>query len=145
VGFLSTIRKRLEDAGAQARKRVPEFQVEFDCPPEIRDSDVLEAVGDPSHVVFLYRIVLEAIINARKHSGGTRIGVKLSRPEPGLLEISIYDDGRGGGGPFEQNVGIPLMLRRAQEIGAEIVFRKASAAGGTAVVIRFGPHSMFPG
>jgi signal transduction histidine kinase len=143
-GFLATIRKRLEDAGTQVRRRTPEFRVEFDCPADLRDSDILRVLRDPSHIVFLYRIVLEAIINARKHSGGTRLGIRVGRSGPDAFEISIHDNGRGNGGPFEQNVGIPLMLRRAQEIGAEIAFQKASAAGGTAVVIRLSGQSTLP-
>ncbi|MBI2358846.1 MAG: hypothetical protein HYV04_08070 [Deltaproteobacteria bacterium] len=137
-GFLATIRKRLEDAGAQARKRTPEFRVVFDCPEEITDHDIAGGLADPSHVVLLYRIVLESIINARRHAQGTSIRVTLRRSGTDLVEISISDNGCGDGGPFTQNVGIPLMLRRAQEIGAEIAFEKSSPSGGTTVKICLG-------
>jgi len=135
-GFLATIRKRLEDAKAQSQKWTPGFRVEFDRSAEITDAEVAAVLTDASHLVLLYRIVLEAIINARKHARGTFIRVQICRPQADVLEISVSDDGHGNGGPFEGNAGIPLMLRRAQEIGAGVEFKKTSSLGGTAVVIR---------
>jgi signal transduction histidine kinase len=135
-GFWATIRKRLEDAKVQAQKRAPAFSIAFDCPEDIKDGDVAEKLTDPSHLALLYRIVLEAIINARKHSRGTFICVRVRRMEPSLLEIAVSDNGCGNGGPFEHHVGIPLMHRRAQEIGAEIAFQITPLTGGTTVLIR---------
>jgi signal transduction histidine kinase len=85
----------------------------------------------------LYRIVLEAIINARKHSGGTFIGVSVRAPAPGVVEILVRDNGAAGGGPFSENAGMALTRRRAEEIGAGIEYRSTSD-GGTAVAIRLG-------
>ncbi len=135
-GFLATIRKRLEDVRVQMRRRVADFTVDFDAPAEITDEAVAAGLRDKSHLVLLYRIVSEALINARKHSQGTRIAVGLRRPRFGVLEISVTDNGRGGGGPFEQSFGIDLMHRRAEDIGAEIEYKKTSPAGGTTVIIR---------
>ncbi|HTM11097.1 MAG TPA: ATP-binding protein [Verrucomicrobiae bacterium] len=135
-GFLATIRKRLEDVKIQMRRRVPKFTVEFDCPPDITDDAITTSLRDKSHLVLLYRIVSEALINARKHSQGTLITVRLRRPRLGIVEISVSDNGRGGGGPFEQSFGIDLMQRRAEDIGAAIEYKKTSTAGGTTVLIR---------
>jgi len=88
-------------------------------------------------VVLLYRIVLEAISNARKHSGGTFIGVSVRASAPGAVDIRISDNGAAGGGPFSENAGMALSRRRAEEIGAEIEYRSTSD-GGTAVEIRLG-------
>src|SRR5262249_5505318 len=85
---------------------------------------------------------LEAIINARKHSKGTSIGVKIRAPEPGVVEISIHDDGIGDGGPFAENVGMALMSRRAEEIGADLEYNAAYPEGGTVVLIRLKRQSL---
>jgi signal transduction histidine kinase len=135
-GFLTTIRKRLEDAKIQMRRRVKEFCVDFDCPADITDDTIATSLRDKSHFVLLYRIVSEALINSRKHAQGTSIAIRFRRPHPGVVEIAVADDGRGAGGPFEQSFGIDLMHRRAEDIGAEIEYKKTSPDGGTTVVIR---------
>ena len=135
-GFIVTIRKRLDDVRTQMRRRAPEFAVEFDCPPDVTDDAITASLRDKSHLVLLYRIVSEALINARKHSQGTQITVRLRRPRFGVIEIAVSDNGGGGGGPFEQSFGIDLMQRRAEDIGAELEYKKTSPAGGTTVLVR---------
>ena len=134
-GFLQTIRNRLRAAKGQMERRTPECSVELDCPPEITDDTIAEHVGGRAHLVLLYRIILEAIINARKHSRGTRIQVQVRPAMPGVIDVSIVDDGGGSGGPFTENVGMALMRQRAEEIGAAIRYA-ASPEGGTTVVVR---------
>lgn len=134
-GFLQTIRNRLHAAKGQMERRTPECSVELDCPPEITDDAIAEHVGGREHLVLLYRIILEAIINARKHSRGTRIQVQLRPAAPGVIDVSIVDNGGGGGGPFAENVGMALMRQRAEEIGAAIRYA-ATPGGGTTVVVR---------
>jgi len=136
-GFLQTIRNRLHDAGQHLERRGQRCEVGLDCPPEITDAAIAASAGGSSHVVLLYRIVLEAISNARKHSGGAFIGVSVRAPAPGVVEICISDNGAAGGGPFSENAGMALTRRRAEEIGAGIEYRSTSD-GGTAVVIRLG-------
>src|SRR5262249_14277255 len=113
-GLLWTIQKRLEDTREAVRHHGRQCFVAFDCPPTTTDETIMQSLRDESHLILLYRIVLEAIINARKHSKGTSIGVKIRAPEPGVVEISIHDDGIGDGGPFAENVGMALMSRRAE-------------------------------
>ena len=133
-GFLATIRQRLEDAKKTLQRRLPEFTIELDC-QDVTDADILRSLKDKSHLVLLYRIVQEAIINARKHSNGTFIVVKLQRPQAGMIDLSISDNGGGDGGPFQDNVGIQLVRQRAEEIGAQIEYKKTSPKGGTTVVV----------
>jgi two-component system nitrate/nitrite sensor histidine kinase NarQ len=134
-GFLQTVRNRLRDTKAQMQRRVPGCRVELDVPPELTDADVAAALADDSHLVLLYRIVLEAVINARKHASATVISVAVRRPAPGAIEITVRDNGTGHGGPFAENTGMTLMRRRAEEIGADIAYRPVPR-GGTAVVVR---------
>ena len=136
------IRKRLADVKIQMTRRMPNFTVDFDCPPDITDDSIATSLRDKSHLVLLYRIVSEAMINARKHSQGTHIALRVRRPRLGLVEITVSDNGRGSGGPFEQSFGIDLMQRRAEDIGAEIEYKKTSAAGGTTVVIRLAQNEV---
>jgi signal transduction histidine kinase len=133
-GFLQTIRNRLRDTKAQLERRRPGCSVELVCPPDIVDSTVEEFLRERSHVVLLYRILLEGIINARKHSGGSSIRVVVQRPVPGILELAVCDDGSGGGGPFGEHAGMALMRQRAEEIGADIAYRVVSG-GGTMVIV----------
>jgi signal transduction histidine kinase len=140
-GFLQTIRNRLRYAKQHLERRGRQCEVGFDCPPEITDAAIAASAGGSSRVVLLYRIVLEAISNARKHSGGTFIGVSVRAPVPGAVEIRISDNGAAGGGPFRENAGMALTRRRAEEIGAGIEYRSTSD-GGTAVAIRLGSAAL---
>lgn len=133
-GFLQTIRNRLRDTQAQMERRKPGSSAELVCPPEIMDSTIEGFLRERSHLVLLYRILLEGIINARKHSDGSSIRVVLRGPTPGTLEIAVCDNGSGGGGPFGENAGMALMRHRAEEIGAEIAYR-AGSDGGTMVIV----------
>jgi len=136
-GFLQTIRNRLRDAERLLVRRRPESRTQFACAAEVSDDAVAACMGEPSHLVLLYRIVLEAIGNARKHARGTLITVSIRAPEPGAIEISVADNGSGRGGPFGESTGMTLMRRRAEEIGADIAYGPAEG-DGTAVVVRLG-------
>jgi integral membrane sensor domain MASE1 len=136
VGLLGVVRGRLEYVGASLRRQGHPCTVEFACPAEITDETFRHSVRDDWHFVLLYRIVSEAMINVRKHSRATRLGVTVRAPERGVVEIAIWDNGVGNGGPFVENVGLALTRRRAEEIGAEVEYRRTSPAGGTTIIIR---------
>ena len=135
-GLLWTIHKRLDDAKDEMLHRGRECTVTFDCPPSITNETIVQSLRDKSHLILLYRIVLEAIINARKHSRATSIGVEIRSTRRGVVVIGVRDNGIGNGGPFAENVGLALMFQRAEEIGADLEYRAASPHGGTAVLIR---------
>ncbi|MBI4526181.1 MAG: hypothetical protein HY695_20470 [Deltaproteobacteria bacterium] len=138
-GFLATIQKRLDSNRAKMQKRLPEFTIAFDCPADITDEVILRHLVHPSHLVLLYRIVLEAIINARKHSNGSFLGISFRRGRRDPIKIAVSDNGSGNGGPYPENLGIGLMRRRAEEIGGEIDYKRTSPGGGTTVTIRLAP------
>ncbi|MDX8446411.1 GAF domain-containing sensor histidine kinase [Mesorhizobium captivum] len=83
----------------------------------------------------LYRIVQEAINNAVRHAGPSRIEVQLAST-PGTFSVTVTDDGHGCGSvdPAAQG-GIGHMHTRAALVGARLRFEPASRKGGTRVVI----------
>ncbi|RWA60039.1 GAF domain-containing protein [Mesorhizobium sp. M1C.F.Ca.ET.193.01.1.1] len=83
----------------------------------------------------LYRIVQEAINNAVRHAGPSRIEVQLAST-PGTFSVTVSDDGQGCGtvDPAAQG-GIGHMHTRAALVGARLRFEPASRKGGTRVVI----------
>jgi signal transduction histidine kinase len=85
-----------------------------------------------------YRIVVEAITNAVRHSGGTRCLVSISVVDD-ALEVSVRDDGRGLDQERTPGVGLRSMQERAAEVGGTCAIR--SAEDGTVVAARL-PHGL---
>ena len=77
-----------------------------------------------------YRIVVEALTNAIRHSGGTQCLVSMSVVED-ALELSVRDDGGGLNPGRTPGVGLRSMQERAAEVGGTLSVR--SAADGTVV------------
>ena len=69
-----------------------------------------------------YRIVIEAITNAVRHSGGARCTVSISVAAD-ALELSVRDDGRGLSPDRTPGVGLRSMQERAAEVGGTLSVR----------------------
>jgi signal transduction histidine kinase len=84
-------------------------------------------------VMHFFRIAQEAVQNATKHAGATRIEVMLKR-EAGSVELTIEDNGKGMEllEKSRQGLGIRIMKYRASLIGGEIHLTRP-ASGGTRV------------
>jgi signal transduction histidine kinase len=76
----------------------------------------------PSHQVKItaYRIAHEAVANALKHSGATRIDVRLEPRDQGIY-VSVGDDGEG----FD-----PTAVERSDHNGISAIRERAEVAGG---------------
>lgn len=98
---------------------------EFECPAPV-------VLGDEPTVMHLYRIAQEAVNNAVKHSGATRIGIRL-RTVAGRLELQVSDNGSGLGAKDRRRsgVGLGVMQHRAKVIGAELRIDSRVRAGVT--------------
>jgi two-component system, NarL family, sensor histidine kinase UhpB len=95
-----------------------------------------------------YRLVQEAMTNAFRHAGATRIDVSLQFETPadeaslsdsalaGLV-IRVADDGRGLQGEIEAGMGLPGMRDRVRLLGGQVVIGSLPR-GGVAVEARFG-------
>ena len=83
--------------------------------------------------VAAYRIALEAVTNAIRHSGARDCAVRLSRDDGDLL-LEITDDGHGLAGNRRAGVGLFSMRERAAEVGGTCTVR--SDVRGTVVTAR---------
>ncbi|GAA2871628.1 hypothetical protein GCM10010517_31920 [Streptosporangium fragile] len=81
--------------------------------------------------VAAYRIAQEALTNAVKHAGASRIEVTVRAGEASLL-LRIRDDGRGLPAGLVEGVGSSSMRERAAELGGTLT-RTSGPAGGTTV------------
>lgn len=70
--------------------------------------------------VAAYRIVMEAIGNAVRHAGATRIEARL-HVEDGTLVLEVLDDGCGGTTTARAGGGLHTMRERATELGGSLV------------------------
>jgi two-component system sensor histidine kinase UhpB len=87
-------------------------------------------LGDDVQLV-VYRVAQEALSNAARHSGATRIAVTLRRAGGGA-ELEVADDGRGFA--FEQSergLGIAGMRERALLVGGELTIESRPEHGTT--------------
>ncbi|MFI6923556.1 sensor histidine kinase [Nonomuraea spiralis] len=90
-----------------------------------------ELTGLPAAVeVAAYRIVQEALTNARKHAAATRISVTLRRDD--RLYVTVADDGIGLPPDVRPGVGLGSMRERAAELGGTCAVR-TGPGGGTVV------------
>jgi len=79
--------------------------------------------------VAAYRIVIEALTNAARHSGGSTATACLSVTDVALL-VEVRDHGSGTD-PWTPGVGIASMRERAAELGGALTIEHSD--GGTAV------------
>lgn len=91
-----------------------------------------QAAPPPDRALAAYRIAQEALTNALKHSGATRVDILLSLA-PGLIRLAVTDNGRGlpskrGAGPGR---GIAGMRDRAEAAGGRL--QVASGQRGTRI------------
>lgn len=89
---------------------------EFDI--RVRAPERLDAISAGVQIA-AYRIAVEAMTNAARHSGGTFCDVLLARSN-GHLRIDVMDDGHGLSDDFLPGVGLTSMRERASEVGGRV-------------------------
>jgi two-component system sensor histidine kinase UhpB len=97
---------------------------------ELSAKDDFSNLDDDVQLV-VYRVAQEALSNAARHSGATRIAVTLRRAGKGA-ELEVADDGRGFA--FEQSergLGIAGMRERALLVGGELTIESRPDHGTT--------------
>jgi len=130
----------LEALVAHWRRAEPEVAVTLDVDPRV------EALADRASLM-AYRFVQEAMTNAFRHAGATRIeaSLKFDTPvetsglrDPALagLVIRVADDGRGLQGEAEPGMGLAGMRDRVRMLGGQVSIG-SSEGGGVMVEARF--------
>jgi signal transduction histidine kinase len=115
----------LEEEGLMAALRemssTTSERFHIDCRFECPDPVVVHEMAAAGH---LFRIAQEAITNAIKHGRARTVTVRLATG-PGVLRLSIRDDGAGLPASIAESrgMGMHIMRHRAQMIGGEIEIR----------------------
>jgi signal transduction histidine kinase len=89
-------------------------------------------IQSPETAMHLYRIAQEAVANATRHGGASRVLIRIEQTEVNLV-LAVLDDGSGfpaeprkGGG-----MGLRTMRYRAQSIGARLYLSPPDERGAT--------------
>jgi two-component system sensor histidine kinase UhpB len=102
-----------------------EIEAEFGAEGDFSD------LGDDAQLV-VYRVAQEGLSNAARHSGATRIDVRLRRRQDGGVELEVADDGRGFAfDESERGLGLAGMRERALLIGGELTIESRPGRGTT--------------
>ncbi|MFB6777464.1 MULTISPECIES: HAMP domain-containing sensor histidine kinase [unclassified Streptomyces] len=124
----------LEDLGLPSALRA--LVTEFSAPGVTTSHRVdgsLTALGAEAELV-LYRVAQEAMTNAARHSGASRIGLELRTAGGRAVELTVSDNGTG----FRhaaKGAGLQGMRERALLLGAALTLTSLDS-GGTTVRLR---------
>ncbi|MBR1207059.1 MULTISPECIES: sensor histidine kinase [unclassified Bradyrhizobium] len=100
----------------------------------------------------LYRIVQEALTNAAKHAGATRVMLRLEMRETASagggseIVLAIDDDGRPGDPPVKSGMGLLGMRERVAALGGRLSFEAGQSNGASlrvSVPVAAGPEAAF--
>lgn len=100
-------------------------QVELEGPADVPLSPDVQAL--------VYRVLREALVNARKHARAGRVVIGLA-VHPDEVRVGVRDDGVGGASPVSEpgHLGMSTMLSRAAALGAALTL-DSPPGGGTGV------------
>ena len=130
----------LEALVAHWRRAAPKIAVSLDVDPRV------DALGERASLM-AYRFVQEAMTNAFRHAGATRIEASLkfetrieapNPRDPALagLVMRVADDGRGLNGEAEAGMGLAGMRDRVRLMGGSVSI-DSPPSGGVVVEARF--------
>lgn len=101
-----------------------------------RVSDAGEGRGlPPESFLHVFRIVQEAVTNAVRHAGGTRVAVETRAEPRGGWTLEIRDDGRGGAEGSRKGRGLANLRHRASQLGADLEILSDGAGTRVRVVM----------
>lgn len=120
----------LDDAGLAAALRRRLATGPGLAPVEVRTGDIPSLAPDVEDAVF--RIIVEAVANAQKHSGAALIEVTLETHGDSLV-VRIADDGRGM--PPHAPPGVGLTSMRSRAVGLDGSIDIDTSTAGTTVTL----------
>jgi PAS domain S-box-containing protein len=102
--------------------------VQVDCQLNLEEPSGLSETA-AAHV---YRIVQEAVTNALRHSGATKIAVRVKTAD-GEMHLQVDDNGRGFQMPPDGpgGLGLEIMRYRAQMLGGDLVIESTGSHGAS--------------
>ena len=127
---------------ARGLSRRSGLAITVDVSPDLADRRLRRDVESA-----LFRVAQEALGNAHRHSGGTRVQVTLatsvdgsSRDGPSAILLAVEDDGHGFVGPQAASaandsdpalfgVGLAGMRERMRQLGGRLTIRSADPSG----------------
>ncbi|MBI5755817.1 MAG: response regulator [Nitrospirae bacterium] len=121
VGFLHALRLYLETFSKKTG-----IQIHADVSERLSFQDVEQEIH-------LYRIAQEALTNIAKHSGATKVNIRLDLEEDHIL-FSIADNGKGFDEPQEKGkcgLGLIGMRERAAILGGKVYIESLPGQGTT--------------
>ena len=80
------------------------------------------------HKTCIYRVVQEALHNCVQHSGARHVKITVDQ-EPGHLELSVEDDGKGFDAREERGMGLLGMQERVSYLGGSLTVDSAPGRG----------------
>jgi signal transduction histidine kinase len=94
------------------------------------------SISDEEVVMHFFRIAQEAIQNALKHSGATRLRVSLENVN-GAVQLIVEDNGKGisGSDNSRKGLGLRIMAYRAGLIGGNLKLEKGPEGGARIVCL----------
>jgi signal transduction histidine kinase len=132
-GAPATLGSRLEELAQRVAR-------EWDLTVDLHAADAVEGVAD-GMVQEVYLIAREAVVNAVRHGGASRVVIRVDQPADGLA-LSVADNGTGF--PFHGRydgealralgAGPRSLLERVSALGGELLLE--SAAEGARVDVR---------
>jgi signal transduction histidine kinase len=128
----ATLHEAITEQASQWAERAG-LKLEVQMPENVQTSPEMQ------HAIL--RIVQEAISNAVRHAGATRLMVSLSERD-GSVTVRISDDGRGfDAGPAnreqpDRGFGLVSMAERAEAFGGQLRL-ESEPGGGTVVEVAF--------
>jgi len=123
----------LRSVVAANRQKAPEIEMSLSVDPSF-SSEPSGSTG-----IDLLRIIQEALVNVRRHSGAHRVRINLWA-EGDYLNVEVVDDGRGFDAEIDPEatwgrVGIAAMWERARKLGGDLDIQ-SEPGKGTRVIAR---------
>jgi len=92
--------------------------------------DAMETPLDDAVNVTVYRIVQEGLTNVLRHARASSVKVMLSGRDPGLLRLTLQDDGRGMDvGAASRGLGLLGATERAAAVGGVLAVSSTLGSG----------------
>jgi len=96
---------------------------------EVKAENVSETLPD-SLMVCIYRVVQEAVNNARRHAHAKNVTVEVKQTDT-VVQVQIRDDGSGFDGKRIRGIGLLGMDERVKRLGGTLTIDSAPGAGTT--------------